>query len=216
MLIDKYAKNVIMSNMNEIELVDRRQVILEAAFKIFVTYGFKRTTMKDIAAAAGLSRPVLYLSYKNKTEIFRAKFIDMIVDIEQAMRQAFESQKNFEAGLLAALRTGIIGPHISIAQTPHGAELFNIKEILPDLTDAWPQMLERIVADAIHAAEKDKRLDISVSGLDAAALARLVIASVEGIKLRATSPEQMEADIEALVGLVGRTVSPRSHPMTVE
>lgn len=198
-----------MSIMNETE-IDRRQVILQAAFKAFVTYGFKRTTMQDIAMAAGLSRPVVYLSYKNKSEIFRAKFIDILGDVERAMHQAFRQHDDFAAGLLAALRVGIIEPHRVIGATPHGAELFNIKEILPDLADAWPQMLERAVSDAILAAEKDKRLDISASGLDGATLARLIIASVEGIKLRMTSIHQLEADIEALIGLVGRAAASRS------
>ena len=51
---------------------DKKSVILKASFEVFITYGFRKTSMDDIARAAGMSRPALYQSFKNKTDIFRA------------------------------------------------------------------------------------------------------------------------------------------------
>ena len=67
--------------MVEIELSDRHRAVLHAAFNTFVSYGFKRTTMADIADAAGMSRPALYLLFKNKTDIFRAGFVMFVEEL---------------------------------------------------------------------------------------------------------------------------------------
>ena len=50
----------------------KRARILQCAFAVVLRYGFQRTTMDDIAKEAGISRPALYLQFKNKTDIYRA------------------------------------------------------------------------------------------------------------------------------------------------
>ena len=48
------------------------QAILAAAWAGFSAYGFRKTSMDDIARGAGMSRPALYLHFKNKEAIFRS------------------------------------------------------------------------------------------------------------------------------------------------
>src|SRR3546814_1937855 len=43
-----------------------------AAADQFIRYGFARTTMGDIARAADMSRPALYLLFPGKEELFEA------------------------------------------------------------------------------------------------------------------------------------------------
>jgi len=52
------------------EVVDVRQQILEAAASIFLHYGFKKTTMDDIARRVGISKGALYLHFDSKESIF--------------------------------------------------------------------------------------------------------------------------------------------------
>ncbi len=40
--------------------------------KVFLAYGYQRVTMDDIARAAEVSRPALYLLFRNKADIYRA------------------------------------------------------------------------------------------------------------------------------------------------
>lgn len=51
---------------------DKEARVLEAATAVFFRYGYRRTTMGDIATAAGISRPALYLLFCNKERIFEA------------------------------------------------------------------------------------------------------------------------------------------------
>ena len=50
---------------------DKKSRILAAARDVFIRYGYKRVTMGDIAKAAGMSRPALYLVFQCKPEIFK-------------------------------------------------------------------------------------------------------------------------------------------------
>jgi AcrR family transcriptional regulator len=45
---------------------------VEAAGEVFLRYGYARTTMGDIAKAAGMSRPALYLLFPGKEQVFSA------------------------------------------------------------------------------------------------------------------------------------------------
>jgi AcrR family transcriptional regulator len=51
---------------------DQRDSILDAAFRLFAQYGYRRTSLGDIAEEVGLSRPALYHYFRNKEDVFRA------------------------------------------------------------------------------------------------------------------------------------------------
>ena len=50
----------------------KRESILSAAELQFSRYGFRRTSMQDIAKETGVSRASLYSYFENKEEIFRS------------------------------------------------------------------------------------------------------------------------------------------------
>lgn len=50
---------------------DRPQEILDAALTVFVTKGFAATKLDDVAAAAGISKGLLYRYFNNKAELFK-------------------------------------------------------------------------------------------------------------------------------------------------
>lgn len=58
--------------LSQAELKERRESVITAAVAVFLRYGYARTTMADLATAAGLSRPTLYLLFPDKDEIFTA------------------------------------------------------------------------------------------------------------------------------------------------
>lgn len=63
---------------------ERAQRILDEAMRLILHYGFEKTTMNDIAAAAGVSKSTLYLYWESKDDLFRAllayDFLDMFND----------------------------------------------------------------------------------------------------------------------------------------
>ena len=52
------------------EKINRKNQILEAAFKVFVKKGYSKTTMDDIVSVSNLSKGALYHYYDSKKELF--------------------------------------------------------------------------------------------------------------------------------------------------
>jgi AcrR family transcriptional regulator len=51
---------------------DRDELIVEAAIRLFIRYGVKRTGMGDVASEAGISRQTLYNAFPNKDAVLQA------------------------------------------------------------------------------------------------------------------------------------------------
>ncbi|WP_244283707.1 TetR/AcrR family transcriptional regulator [Leptospira haakeii] len=60
----------------KISIVDeeRKKEILDAALYCFLQFGYSKTSMDDIAKQANLSRPLLYLKFKNKEDLYEGIF----------------------------------------------------------------------------------------------------------------------------------------------
>jgi len=58
-----------MAQINDIE---KRKVILGEAKKLFLRFGFSKTSMEDIANQCNMAKPTLYYYYNNKEAIFDA------------------------------------------------------------------------------------------------------------------------------------------------
>src|SRR5882757_606591 len=57
---------------------DRSGEITRAALELFVTRGFAATKLEDVARAAGVSKGLPYLYFKNKEELFKAVIAEAI------------------------------------------------------------------------------------------------------------------------------------------
>lgn len=81
----------------------QREAILDAATAVFARYGFRKTSMDDIARAVGLSRQGVYLHFDNKEALFQAGVLRVIELSRQAARDALRrADLEIEARLLGA------------------------------------------------------------------------------------------------------------------
>lgn len=51
-----------------------KEVIIKTALKLFLSKGFKETSMNEIAQEVGISKPAIYHHFKNKDELVKAIF----------------------------------------------------------------------------------------------------------------------------------------------
>lgn len=158
----------------------KREAILAAALDRFLQYGFRRTSMEDIARAAGMSRPALYLLFRNKEDIFRslsAYYFDTTADaMRQALAQPGSTASVLHGGLLAW--SGKMGE--ALLTSPHGHELLDAgNELCADTVTDGKARLAGILADWL--AEQDARHAISLKA-DPQETAELILAAVHGIK----------------------------------
>jgi AcrR family transcriptional regulator len=123
--------------------------VLETALTVFTRHGFRKTSIEDIAKAAGISRQGIYFHFKNKDEIFRASVQKSLDDGLRAANRIFDNDRlTLEEKLLQALDERF-GRH---------AGLFH-----PDASDIATQC-ERILGDALGKSRStfQKKLETTI------------------------------------------------------
>ncbi|QNK63764.1 TetR/AcrR family transcriptional regulator [Pedobacter sp. PAMC26386] len=88
--------------------------ILSGAKKLFGKHGLKKTTMEEIATAAGKGKSTLYYYFPSKIEIFEAVVEDEMKNVVKRIREAVNVSLTAKEKLKAYLQaqiTSIIGFH---------------------------------------------------------------------------------------------------------
>jgi AcrR family transcriptional regulator len=195
------TKIVNLSIMMDGNADERRALILQAAYSTFVSYGFKRTTMDDIARAVGLSRPALYIHFRNKQDIFRGLMLAMMEETRARVATCLGQDLPLAQRVELALQEGIVLPHRQILETAHGAELFDTShEFAADLFLAWMKAVEVEIALALQRAADGDIITIP-SGLSAEIIASLLIDAIQGMKSRLQDIEEVAEAIPHLLAL---------------
>jgi len=83
---------------------ERRAMLLDAARDVILRYGYRKTTLDDVASAAGVSRATLYNYFPNKQEMFRSLIVTELDGLREAMNAAVDPADAPEVQLLAYLR----------------------------------------------------------------------------------------------------------------
>ncbi|MDM5213828.1 TetR/AcrR family transcriptional regulator [Peribacillus sp. RS7] len=83
--------------------VDRKKLILEAATKSFSLFGYKATTMDQVAKIANVGKGTIYTFYKNKEELFREIVQRMIEEMKYEAEQSLDDQLSFFENLHRAV-----------------------------------------------------------------------------------------------------------------
>ena len=101
----------------------QREAILRAAIAIFLRYGFKKTSMDDVARAAGVSRQGLYLYFDTKDFLFR-EALQYLVSyyISTARSVAEDGNLSFRDRLLGVFEA-VHGTAFQSASPEHAFEL---------------------------------------------------------------------------------------------
>ncbi len=73
---------------------ERRAQLLEAALSVFTENGYHQAAMDDIAARAGVSKPVLYQHFPGKLELYLALIDQHASELEQLVRDALALDDN--------------------------------------------------------------------------------------------------------------------------
>lgn len=175
--------------MAEIKNIARRQQILEAGRETIARYGYRRTSMDDIAKAVGVSRPALYQHFKNKSEIYRG-VVSWVCDqslfqVEDALsRDAPLSER-----LGNALKLGITDPHREVENMPHGDEILSFKdELATDILEDWGAKIGEKIS---RAFENEPAVDSEL----AISLSHTLMNVISGLKARGLNADAMEQEL---------------------
>lgn len=177
---------------------EKRKRILEQAFEVALRYGYQRMTMDDVAKACGMSRPALYLQFKNKGEIFSAIASEMMDRALEKAQTALNGTGSTADRVFAAIKAGILDPVEYLTSTAHGAELIDMKhQLAGNVMADWHARKTAMIAEALEASGVAK-----VKGFTGQQLAMMLLDGIDGLKMRATSSAEREEGARALVRLI--------------
>jgi len=185
----------------------RRRAIMAAAFGAFMRYGFNRVTMDDIAREAGISRPALYRDFRNKGDIYAAIAHAMLDETAAAAEAVLSGDGSLEERLARAVEVGIVDRLAEISRSSHGAEILERKfELTQDAISGWHDRVAAALARAIEADAQRRGVDLSLRGLDAAALADALLDGLDGMKHRSAEPADWYSSVRRLARIVALAV----------
>lgn len=101
----------------------RAEQIRRAAIPVFAAQGYRRTSMADLADAAGLSRAALYRYYDNRADVFRAAFDAILNDSTDAALAALHADGTTSERIDGFLQRANGDGYEGMASTQFGDEL---------------------------------------------------------------------------------------------
>lgn len=126
---------------------DRKVAVLESALATFSRFGYRKTSMDDVALAAHISRPGLYFLFSSKQALFRAA-VEHALERDLAIigRELADTDRPLEARLIAAFdRWG--GPYIGPLTGEGIAD--GDPALLGEVRDTAPRRFEELITAAL-------------------------------------------------------------------
>src|ERR1035438_6630869 len=103
----------------------RRAAIIEAAWSCFLQHGYAKTSLEDVARRAGLSRPLIYLQFANKQELFGCAIEKMMDENFESARKILALDIDRKTKLLRIIDTWLLEPLARLMSSQQGEELFD-------------------------------------------------------------------------------------------
>lgn len=103
----------------------RDDKIIETAIALFSRYGIRKTTMGDLAQAAGLSRQTLYNAFSNKEDVMRGAISYTARKGTSALAKACDTHSDLATQLDAFFEIAPIAWFDMIQSAPDAAELID-------------------------------------------------------------------------------------------
>jgi len=149
--------------------VESRKVVREAAIACFGRYGVHRTSMADIADAAGISRKTLYRVFDDRPSLIEHLLAHRLRALGDDIRKKIRGFRSFEKALIegpiATVALGQEDPlleEIVLTSTNHRIELFLLRgnaQIIRHMNDTWSPVIEKGRKQQIVRAElSDERI----------------------------------------------------------
>ena len=172
---------------------DRRTTVLDAALITFARFGYRKTSMEEVARTAQISRPGLYFLFSSKESLFRAA-------VTQALERNLDAIKALLDDRQVALGQRLLNAFDLWAGSYVGPERRDVTAVIDDnpgilgaIATTAPQRFEALITAAVAAKFDQQR---------ACALAQTLISISIGIKHQVEARAEYRARFEVALGLL--------------
>jgi AcrR family transcriptional regulator len=171
--------------------------LLDCAADLFARFGFRKTSMYEVARAAGISRQGLYLSFGNKEQLFKRVLAhSMNRQLSAAIEGLLRTENSLEVRLVDACNqwsgrcVGSLGPDI--------ADLLCAGSALAGASIAeYDRQFETALAAVLAASPIAAHC--AKAKTEIADLARALHATARGLKQRCKTPDEFTKSMTAAV-----------------
>ena len=130
----------------------RKVEILEAALHCFLKYGFAKTSMDDIARQANLSRPLIYLKFKSKNDLFLGVMTYLTEGTLERAAAVLAQKLSKRDKLLQIYEILLLEPWDKVVDHPMTAGFYQVCcDRWPEITNKqerqWGKILQTILGD---------------------------------------------------------------------
>jgi AcrR family transcriptional regulator len=177
----------------------KERKITDAAVRLFHRHGYRKVTMSDIAAEAGMSRPSLYASFANKEAIFAGLMDEHCSIHADDARARVAGLTRLRDKLESLFEIWIVEPFASVVDSENGADLLaNAAVYAPAAYIALYARFEAQLREVLEPAMGRG------SALSAADLAHILMMATRGLK----AATRTEAELRRLIaGLITMAVA---------
>ncbi len=105
------------------EAEDTRHRILDAAERVFQEHGVSRTSLQEIAQAAGVTRGAIYWHFDDKADLFNAMMSRVTLPMEEAAQRSVEPSRTDP---VSHLRESFVDVLTKLANDPQVRRVFDI------------------------------------------------------------------------------------------
>ncbi len=127
--------------------VQNREIILDAARKVFAELGFGATTVRDIIRATPLASGTFYNYFKSKEEIYQAIQYEMALTIRPRLRDQRKTAKSVEefiSGTFLTFMEFVAEDHTNFRTMRHSADTTRIRVDTPEVVAGFEELREDI------------------------------------------------------------------------
>ncbi|HUO91015.1 MAG TPA: TetR/AcrR family transcriptional regulator [Rhizomicrobium sp.] len=127
--------------------VQNREIILEAARRVFAELGFGATTVRDIIRATPLASGTFYNYFKSKEEVYQAIRDDVALAIRPRLRDERLKAKTVEEFISGTFRTFmefVAEDSVSVRTIRHSADTTRVRVDTPEIVAGFEEMREDI------------------------------------------------------------------------
>ncbi|MBI1186537.1 MAG: TetR family transcriptional regulator [Alphaproteobacteria bacterium] len=188
-----------------------RQRILEAAITAARRDGHRRSSVEEIAHAAGITRQALYRHFPTKDDLFRASAA--LLHERALAAAAAQTSKGVGMDAIFATLHARYDYIIATIEGTHAQELIEeSSRLCPDISDRSVRRFEALLCDAVEAQRRAGRLALR-PGLTPRTLAQTLMAAARGVKSAHPAPSrrQFKTALRRIVDLIlaGAASEPR-------
>ncbi len=211
--------NTVVVRRTKDEALETRHRILDVAERVFSERGVTRTSLADIAQAAGVTRGAIYWHFADKADLFCNMFARVTMPMESPVCQA---DHRSAADPLASIRTTMIGILRWTSEDPQARRVFHIVfhkcEHVDEMKPVWRRINDmranclQHIEEGLRAAVAKGQLPRSLDTRQAAVGLRALLDGLISNRVLDPDDHSVDHDAERLVDLFMNALGPTTRP----